>query len=79
MPRAILLVTEEAGTRRRLFVQLKSNIGPDNAGFAFEIESRVIADGACTSAVVWSNNPVTISADEALATPPKKKVTSNRR
>jgi hypothetical protein len=30
-PRAILLVTEEAGTRRRLLVPLKSNIGPDNA------------------------------------------------
>jgi putative DNA primase/helicase len=74
-PRAILLVTEEAGTRRRLLVPLKSNIGPDNAGFAFEIESRVIADGICTSAVVWSDDPVTISADEALAAA-KKRVTS---
>jgi putative DNA primase/helicase len=71
-PRAILLVTEEPGTGRRLLVPLKSNIGPDHAGFAFEIESKVIADGICTSAVVWSDDPVTISADEALATATKR-------
>src|SRR4029077_11663649 len=71
-PRAILLVTEEPGTGRRLLVPLKSNIGPDHAGFAFEIESKVIAEGICTSAVVWSDDPVTISADEALATATKR-------
>jgi RecA-family ATPase len=64
-PRAVFLVTEEAGTRRRLFLPLKNNIAPDRTGYAFEIEDKVVADGIHTSAVVWSDGHVAISADEA--------------
>jgi hypothetical protein len=66
-PRAVFLVTEEAGTGRRLFLPLKNNLAPDRLGYGFEIENKVVADGIRTSAVVWHDDPVTISADEALA------------
>jgi putative DNA primase/helicase len=66
-PRAVFLVTEEAGTGRHLFLPLKNNLAPDRTGYAFEIENKVVADGVRTLAVVWSSDPVAISADEALA------------
>ena len=72
VPRAVFLVTEETGTGRRLFLPLKNNLAPDRIGYAFEIENKVVADGIRTSAVVWSNDPVTISPDEALAAAAKK-------
>ena len=75
-PRAVFLVTEEAGTERRLFLPLKNNLAPDRIGYAFEIENRLVGDGIRSSAVVWSNDPVTISADEALAATAKKKGSS---
>ena len=71
-PRAVFLVTEEAGTARRLFLPLKNNLAPDRIGYAFETANKVVGDGICTSAVVWSDDPVTISADEALAAAAKK-------
>jgi putative DNA primase/helicase len=74
-PRAVFLVTEEAGTGRRLFLPLKNNLAPDRIGYAFEIKNKVVADGIRTSAVLWSNDPVTISADEALAAAAKKATT----
>ena len=67
MPRAVFLVTEEAGTDRRLFLPLKNNLAPDRVGYAFRIENRIVAHGIGTSAVVWDHDPVTITADEALA------------
>ena len=39
-PRAVSLVTEEAGTERRLFLPLKNNLAPGRIGYAFEIENR---------------------------------------
>ena len=66
-PRAVFLVTEEAGTDRRLFLPLKNNLASDRFGYAFRIEDRVVAHGIKTSAVVWDQEPVVITADEALA------------
>ena len=71
-PRAVFVVTEEAGTTRRLFLPLKNNLAPDRIGYAFEIVNKVVGDGISTSALVWSDDPVTISADEALAAAAKK-------
>ncbi len=82
-PRAVFIVTEEAGTQRRLFLPLKNNLAADRIGYAFGIEDRVIdgkgtsdVGGIRTSAVVWSGETVTISADEALAASAKHKGTS---
>jgi putative DNA primase/helicase len=67
VPRAAFLVTKEPGTTRRLFLPLKNNLGPDRIGYAFRIEDRVVAQGISTSAVVWDPDPITMTADEALA------------
>src|SRR3984893_9831125 len=72
VPRATFLVVEEPGTARRLFLPLKINIGPDRIGYAFRIENRIVAGGISTSAVVWDHDPVTKTADEALAATAKK-------
>jgi putative DNA primase/helicase len=73
VPRAVFLVAEEPGTDRRLFLPLKNNLAPDRIGYAFRIEDRVVgASGISTSAVVWDRDPVTITADEALAATAKK-------
>ena len=71
-PRAVLLVTEEPGTGRRLFLPLKNNLAPDRIGYSFQIEDKVVGDGIRTSAVGWGSEPVTISADDALAVAAKK-------
>jgi putative DNA primase/helicase len=73
-PRAVFLVEKELGTSRRLFLPLKNNLAPDRTGYAFELVGRQV-EGVSTSAVVWSSEPVTMSADEAL-TAAGKKVTS---
>jgi putative DNA primase/helicase len=67
-----LSLTEEVGTDRRLFLPLKNNLAPDRIGYAFRIENRIVADGITTSAIVWDQDPVTISAEEALAAAAKK-------
>ena len=71
-PRAVFLVTEEAGTDRRLFLPLKDNLAADRFGYAFRIEDRVVAHDIKTSAVMWDHEPVTITADEALAAAAKR-------
>ena len=71
-PRAVFLVTEEAYTGRHLFLPLKNNLAPDRIGYAFRIETRLVAQDINTSAVVWDRDPVTITADEALAAAAKK-------
>ena len=77
VPRAVFLVIEEAGTDRRLFLPLKNNLAPDRVGYAFRIENKIVTDGIKTSAVVWDHDPVTITADEALAAAAKNKKASS--
>ena len=67
VPRAVFLVTEEAGTNRRLFLPLKNNLAPDRIGYGFRIETKIVGDGIETSHLVWEPELVTISAEEALA------------
>jgi putative DNA primase/helicase len=76
VPRAVFLVVEEPGVDRRLFLPLKNNLGPDRIGYAFRIENRIVAGGISTSAVVWDRDPVTKTADEALAATAKNKKAS---
>jgi hypothetical protein len=66
-PRAVFLVTEEAGTNRRLFLPVKNNLAQDRIGYAFRIETKIVRDGFETSHLVWEPELVTISAEEALA------------
>jgi putative DNA primase/helicase len=64
--RAMFLVTEEPKTGWRLLLPVKNNLAQDSIGYAFRIEEKVVADGMPTSAVVWRDDPVTMTADEAL-------------
>jgi len=64
--RATFLITREPATNRRLFLRVKNNICKDLAGLAFEIEEKSTAGGIKAPAIVWSQQPVTITADQAL-------------
>lgn len=66
-PRAVFLVTEEANTDRRLLLPLKNNLAPDRIGHGFRIATKIVGDGIETSALVWESEPVTITAEQALA------------
>ncbi|MFO0734217.1 MAG: AAA family ATPase [Nitrospiraceae bacterium] len=59
---------EEDGEEQRLFVRVKSNIGPDSGGFSYELERKDVASGIRGSCVAWGN-PVEGSARELLAEP----------
>jgi putative DNA primase/helicase len=59
--RAAFAVTkdkDDATGTRRLVLPVKNNLGPDNSGLAY-----ALVDGR----VVWESDPVTVTADDALA------------
>lgn len=66
---AYLVAADPQDKARRLFLPLKNNLAPDSSGLAFRVEGATIdtPGGALeTSRVVWENEPVSITADEAL-------------
>ncbi|MFH0809360.1 MAG: AAA family ATPase, partial [Pseudomonadota bacterium] len=66
--RAGYLVAKDAQRpERRLFLPIKNNIGADQTGLAFTIEGHNLPGGIETSRVLWEGQPVTTTADEALA------------
>lgn len=66
LPRSVwLIVKDAADPERRFMLPLKNNIGNDQSGFAFRVESRTTG-GIETSCVTWENEPVSITADEAV-------------
>ena len=67
VPRAVFLVTGEANTDRRLLLPLKNKLAPDRIGHGFRIATKIVGDGIETSALVWESEPVTITAEQALA------------
>lgn len=65
--RAAYVVTKDPNDpHRRLFLPAKNNIGPDSTGLAYNIESATVGR-ISTSRIAWHPEPVTISADEAMA------------
>jgi putative DNA primase/helicase len=69
--RSAYIVTPDAEDADRMFlVPSKSNIGPKKDGLAYRIEGCLIDEGGVgipTSRIAWESDPVTISADAALA------------
>ena len=66
--RAAFVVLEDAkDTDRRLFLHAKSNIAEPAQGLAFSLEQTVVGEGLVSSRVEWEDEPVTMTADEALA------------
>jgi putative DNA primase/helicase len=64
---AFLIARDQGDKHRRLFLPIKNNIGNDESGLAFTIESATLSGGIETSLVSWENEAVTITADEAMA------------
>lgn len=64
---AFLIVRDKEDQHRRLFLPIKNNIGNDESGLAFTVESYSLPEGIETSRVKWEDEPVTITADEAMA------------
>ena len=66
--RAAFIVAQDPNDNcKRLFLPMKNNIGRDTTGFAFKIESHELSGGIETSKIVWSNEIVTLTANEAMA------------
>jgi hypothetical protein len=66
---AYIVARDPKNPARRLFLPVKNNVGKDHAGLAFAVESHQLASGIETSRVLWERDPVTITADEAIAAP----------
>jgi putative DNA primase/helicase len=67
-PRAAFAVIEDAEDEgRRLFLHAKNNLASPPQGLAYRLEQCLIGDGIPASRVVWDAQPVTITANEALA------------
>ncbi len=63
---AYIVAKDNSDPHRRLFLPIKNNVGNDQGGLAFAIESQTIGGGIETSSVSWEADPVTLTADEAL-------------
>jgi hypothetical protein len=70
-PRAAFAVIEDAEQEgRRLFLHAKNNLAPAPKGLAYRLEQRFVGDidnGIVASRIVWDGQPVTITANQALA------------
>ena len=67
-PRAAFAVIEDAEHEgRRLFLHAKNNLAAVPQGLAFRLEQCLLDDGIVASRILWDSEPVTITANEALA------------
>lgn len=66
---AYIVVRDAENNARRLLLPAKNNVGKDQAGLAFSVESYQLPGGIETSRVLWEPEPVTVTADEAMAAP----------
>ncbi len=63
---AFLVAKDNEDHRRRLFLPIKNNIGNDESGLAFCIDSHLLPNGVETSRVCWEAEAVMITADDAM-------------
>ena len=67
-PRMAFAVIEDADDKdRRLMLAAKNNLAVLSQGLAFKLRQTIIAKGIVASRVDWDAEPVTITANEALA------------
>jgi len=67
-PRAAFAVIEDPeDTTRRLFLFAKGNLAAPPQGLAFRVEQTIVADSIVASRVAWETEPVSITANQALA------------
>jgi hypothetical protein len=69
--RAAFVVTKDRDDEtKRLFLPMKNNIGNDQTGFAFRVQSAQLdspSGNIETSSIVWERDVVNISANEAMS------------
>jgi putative DNA primase/helicase len=67
-PRFAFAVIDDAEhDGRRLFLHAKNNLARPPQGLAYRLEQSLVGDGIAASRIVWDSEPVTITANEALA------------
>jgi putative DNA primase/helicase len=67
-PRAAFAVIDDAENEgRKLFLHAKNNLAAPPQGLAFRLEQTIVADNIVASRVTWDREPVTITANQALA------------
>lgn len=67
---AFVVAKDNDDPERRLLLPLKNNIGNDQTGLSFTVESTQVQSSAGTvetSRIVWGTEAVTVTADEAVA------------
>jgi hypothetical protein len=64
---AFAVIEDSEDKTRRLLLQAKNNLSPKCDGLAFRIEQREVADGILSSNVVFEDEHVDRSIDEALS------------
>ena len=64
---AFIVTADPEDETRRFFLQSKNNLAKPAAGLSFRLEQHLVQDGIIGSAVVWGNEPVERTADEALS------------
>jgi putative DNA primase/helicase len=65
-PRMVLVATKDIATDRRLLLPVKNTFGALPPGLGYRIAERTITKNIVAPHVVWDNEPVTMSADEAI-------------
>jgi putative DNA primase/helicase len=66
--RAAFVVIEDPNDKdRRLFLHAKNNLAEPPQGLAFRLEQGIVGEDNVTSHVDWEPEPITTTADEALA------------
>jgi putative DNA primase/helicase len=68
---AFAVMEDSEDQDHRLFLPVKCNIGAKAQGLGFRLETALIKDGTIeTVRLVWDAEPVSITADEAIAAQP---------
>jgi putative DNA primase/helicase len=65
--RIVFVVVEEPETGRRLLLPTKNNLAAMPLGLAYRLEQLHVSQDILASHVIWDCEPVTVSANEALA------------
>jgi putative DNA primase/helicase len=65
--RLVFIAAREPQTERRLLLAVKNNLGPPAAGIGFHLAQSFVTNDILASYVCWDSQPVTTTADEAIA------------
>jgi putative DNA primase/helicase len=69
--RLVFLAIEEPSSERRLLLPVKNNLGPLAPGLSYALVQTTVSKGIVASYVAWDSTPISMTANEALATGPE--------